>query len=140
MRGGHCPVIAVHPSPPYPIQYTLFTSLIAGSHLTQCVPPRVRDCLVPGELDTSLRQGNGFKLLPTQLTYTHSPPFLSPSLFPFPNDAHGCALVSSSTLLHPEILLFFHPCPLLRNIESPPRLCVSHSTLLSFSSHLRMLS
>jgi hypothetical protein len=117
--------------------------LIAGSHCTMCPSSVARDCLVPGELDTSLRQGDGFKLpcRRSLLTRIH-PRFYHPPFFlSFPNDVHGCALVISSSFLPPEILFILRPCPLLHNIESiSSRLCVSHSTRLSFSSHLRMLS
>lgn len=115
--------------------------LIAGSHCKMCPTSAARGCLVPGELDTSPRKGDVFKppcrrRLPTRIhpRFYHPPFFLS-----FPNDVHGCALVTSLPFLPPEILLFFHPCPLLHNISISSRLCVSLSNRLSFSSHLRML-
>jgi hypothetical protein len=83
-KRAHCPpteeypwslLCPLHPSPHNAMQLwihrTLFHIVIAGSHLTQCVPPRARDCLVPGELDTSPRQRDGFKL-PADAAYLHA--------------------------------------------------------------------
>ena len=108
-----------------------------------CPSSATRDCLVPGELDTSLRQGDGFKLPCRRGLFTRIHPrfYLPPFSLSFANDVHGCALVTSLSFLPPEILFILHPCPLLHYIESiPSGLCVFHSTLLSFSSLLRMLS
>lgn len=147
-RGGHCPPTVgdccVQPSPHNTIQYVwihrtphIVHILIAGSHLTQCVPPRARDSLVPGELDTSLRQGDGFKIPCRRSLHAFTPVSIT-SLFPFLSQrrprlcpGHLFNLPSSGNTF------ILHPCPLLHNIESiSSRLCVSHSTLLSFSSHL----
>src|SRR5258708_15266922 len=109
--------------------------LIAGSHCAQCVS-LLRAVTASCQLDTSLCQGDGFKI-PADVAYTHSPPFLSFSSSSFPSPTTSTAVPWSS--LHP--FSGNTSCPLLHNIESiSSRPCVSHSTQLSSFSLLRKLS
>jgi hypothetical protein len=142
---GHCPPL----NPPNialgisrvldTIQYiwlhrSLFTSLSPGHTVQQCASLGL--VTASCQQDTSFRQGDGFKL-PADVTYTHSPPFLSLSSSSFPSPTTSTAVPWSS--LHP--FSGNTSCPLLRNIESiSSRPCVSHSIQLSSFSLLRKLS
>ena len=140
---GHC---CVHPSPPNTTQYvykhrTLFISLSPGHtfHNVSLLGPVTASCQKswthPSAKEMVLNCPADAAYLhaftPVSITLSFSLSQRRPRLCP----GHLFNLPSS------ENTFILHPCPLLHNIESiSSRLCVSHWTLLSFSSHLRMLS
>jgi len=143
-HGGHCPPIeahcCVHPSPPNTTQY------VYTAHCSHSLSPghTLHNVSLLGPVTASCQESwthpsakaMVLKYPANLLTRIH-PRFYQPLCSPFPTTSTAVPW----SPLQPSFLgntFILRPCPLLHNIKSvPSRLCVS---LLSFSSHLRMLS